>query len=123
MVQYATALIGRNGPGWDRLTGSAPAIPIAQFREVPTSMLLTWWVGVTLSASGSSSPVARETASTARQRLCKLDGSVHARYSSDRRSVVSRVHLIPMVRLAGHICGARGSWASSSGSVRGQERL
>ncbi len=92
LVFYADPLfIGRNG-AWIGSQAVLLAIAVAQFREVPKSMLLTlagcgvlislFWLFIAKSLGDRISWLDNE--------LCKYEDSIHARYLSDRRSLVSR---------------------------------
>jgi hypothetical protein len=92
MVYYADPLfIGRNG-AWIGSQAVLLAIAVAQFGQVPTSMLLTLSVcGVMMSIcwllTGKS---LGDRIIWLDNELCKYEESIHSRYLSDRRSVVSR---------------------------------
>ncbi len=92
MVFYADPLfIGRNG-AWIGSQAVLLAIAVAQFAQVPTSMLLTLAVcGVIMSIcwlfTGKS---LGDRIIWLDNELSKYEGSIHKRYLSDRRSVVSR---------------------------------
>jgi hypothetical protein len=92
MVFYADPLfIGRNG-AWISSQAILLAIAVAQFKEVPASMLLTlaacgvlvsvFWLFIAKSIGDRIIWLDDE--------LCKFEGSIHARYLCDRRSVISR---------------------------------
>jgi hypothetical protein len=92
MVGYADPLfIGRNG-AWIGSQAVILAIAVAQFERVPHLMLLTlaitgvilsiFWLFIAKSLGDRIVWLDNE--------LCKYDGSIHARYLSDRRSIVSR---------------------------------
>ena len=92
MVFYADPLfIGRNG-AWLSSQAVLLAIAVAQFNQVPVSMLLTLTVsGVLVSIFWFL------TAKSLADRIVWLDnelgrfeGSIHARYLADRRSAASR---------------------------------
>src|SRR5262245_56090943 len=92
MVFYADPLfIGRNG-AWISSQAVLLAIAVAQFKQVPNSMILT------LAASGVlvsffwflAAKSLSDRITWLDNELCKFEGSLHARYLSDRRSPVSR---------------------------------
>src|SRR5262245_10557432 len=88
MVRHADPLfIGRNG-AWIGSQAVLLAIAVAQFAQVPTSMLLTlaacgvavsmFWLFTATSLGDRITWLDNE--------LWKYEGSIHARYLSDRRS-------------------------------------
>ena len=92
MVYYADPLfIGRSG-AWIGSQAVLLAIALARFEQTPTSMLLTlavsgamisiFWFFIAKSLGDRIIWLDNE--------LCKYGESIHARYLSDRRSVVSR---------------------------------
>ena len=92
MVFYADPLfIGRNG-AWISSQAVLLAIAVAQFKELPASMMLT------LAASGVLVSIfwffiAKSIGDRIvwlDDQLCKFEDSIHARYLSDRRSAISR---------------------------------
>ena len=92
MVQYADPLfVGRNG-AWIGSQAVLLAIAVAKFEQVPTPMLLTLAViGVLISVFWLF--VAKALGDRIiwlDSELCKYEGSIHARYLSDRRSLVPR---------------------------------
>src|SRR5437870_5175873 len=102
IVFYADPLyIGRNG-AWISSQALLLAIAVAQFKQAPTLMVLT------LAASGVLISVFWFfTAKSLGDRLIWLDaelrkfeGSIHARYLSDRRSPVSRRWMFRIITVA-----------------------
>src|SRR5262245_24159407 len=92
MVQYADPLfIGRNG-AWIGSQAVLLAIAVARFAQVPTPMLLTLAAcGVVLSIFWLfTAKSLGDRITWLDNELCNYEGSIHARYLSDRRSVVSR---------------------------------
>lgn len=92
MVNYADPLfIGRNG-AWIGSQAVLLAIAVAQFEHVPAAMLLTlaatgvlisvFWLLIVKSLGDRIRWLDHE--------LCKYEGSIHARYLSNHRSMVSR---------------------------------
>jgi hypothetical protein len=92
IVFYADPLfIGRNG-AWIASQAVLLAIAVAQFEQVPKAMLLTlavcgvlislFWLFIAKSLGDRIMWLDDE--------LCKYEGSIHARYLSHRRSIVSR---------------------------------
>jgi len=92
MIHYADPLfIGRNG-AWIGSQAVLLAIAVAQFDRVPTAMVLTLAVtGVIISLFWLL--IAKSTGARLTwldNEICKYEGSIHARYLSDRRSAISR---------------------------------
>jgi hypothetical protein len=92
MVHYADPLfIGRNG-AWIGSQAVLLAIAVARFEQVPAPMLLTLAVsGVTISVFWLfTAKSLGDRITWLDNELCKYEGSIHARYLSNRRSAVSR---------------------------------
>ena len=92
MVHHADPLfVGRNS-AWIGSQAVLLAIAIARFEQVPTSMLLTLAAaGVLISLFWLLIAKAMgDRINWLDDEICKYEGSVHARYLSDRRSPISR---------------------------------
>jgi len=110
MVFYADPLfIGRNG-AWLSSEAVLLAIAVAQFKQAPIAMVLTlaisgvlvsiFWLLAAKSLADRITWLDRE--------LGKFEGSIHARYLSDRRSAASRrwVFRIMTIALPATVAGA-----------------